>query len=114
MTYPKETIENTFKNKEGSIKITYQAIINENAAINSEGVNKNTARLDFSHYTVRDSVELSLTNITLLKYSAEDTSKQPLPGAKFELLNKNKDIILLTPIEEGKIYKIAENLDNAV
>lgn len=111
VTIPKEVITETFKNSEGDITITYQAIINEKAIIGDTAENVNNARLDFSHFSCKDSVNLYLTNFTLLKYDKKDESKKPLAGAEFSLLDSNKNVISLVPIEEGKTYRLATSTD---
>lgn len=106
-TIPSEVIKNLFKEDSGTIDITYQALVNEKAVIGVSAINKNTARLDFSHFSNQASVSLFLKDVTLLKYNLNDETKTPLPGAQFELLDAEGNIIQLVTIEDGKTYRLA-------
>ena len=106
-TIPSDVIKTLFKDNEGTIDISYQALVNEKAIIGLSATNKNTARLDFSNFSTQSSVSVFLKNITLLKYRMGDDSQAPLPGARFELHDAEDNIIPLVAVEEGKIYRLA-------
>ena len=106
ITYPKSAIKEAFKDSKGTIAITYQCLINEKAVID-DGINPNTVRLDFSNYSTKSSVEVSVTNVTLLKYDSTNENKTPLSGANFSLIDENESVISLVEITEGQEYRIA-------
>ncbi len=85
---------------------TYRAIVNNNAAINT-GANINSVRLDFSHFSQSATAEVNVTSFTLLKFDHDDTTKTPLAGARFQLLDANKEPIKLVIIQNNKEYRIA-------
>ena len=116
-TIPGGEIKNLFKDNAGTVEITYQAMINENAVVGLSDVNKNVAQLDFSNFTTRASVSVFLKDITLLKYRMNDENMTPLPGAKFALLDVDGETIKLVAVEDGKVYRLAtandvEAIDN--
>lgn len=112
ITFPKETIKELFKDSEGIITITYKALINENAIVSgTDETNRNNVKLDFSNYTAKDSVDVFLTYLEVLKYDAADADKKPLPGAIFSLVDEDDNVIYLSPVVENELYTIATDDD---
>ena len=111
-----ETIKNLAKSNEGGdVIFTYNALVNERALIGAENPNINSIRLDYSHFAQNATAEVYITSFNLLKYASNDSSKTPLAGALFQLLDENKEPINLTIIENHKEYRIAtENDDSSV
>ena len=106
VTYPKDVIKEAFKDNEGTITITYQALINEKAVIKDDS-NPNTVKLDFSNYSTKSTVEVYTGSVTLLKYDSADKNKVPLAGANFSLLDENETVIPLIEIVKGQKYRVA-------
>ena len=105
---------------EGGLNVTivYNAIVNERAQIGNGSSNINTARLDFSHWAQQSTAEVYVTSFTFLKYDGtvynkEDTNKTSLAGAKFQLLDANKNPIALTIINNNTEYRLAIDTDDA-
>ena len=90
---------------------SYKALVNNNAIINT-GANVNSVRLDFSHFAQSDTAEVNVTSFVVLKYDAKDETKTPLAGARFALLDSNKETIPLVTIQEEKEYRIATGADD--
>lgn len=93
------------------IVFTYRALVNNNAIINT-GTNVNSVRLDFSHFAQSATAEVSVTSFTVLKYDAKDEAKTPLAGARFQLLDANKNPISLVVIHNNQEYRIATDADD--
>ena len=110
ITYPQNVIKEAFKDNEGTITITYQALINEKAVIGDEN-NPNKVRLDFSNYSTKASVDVHVVSVVLLKYDGEDENKTPLPGANFSLLDSEENVIPLVEVIKGKEYRFATSDD---
>ena len=91
---------------------TYKAKVNNNAVINT-GANINSVRLDFSHFSQSATAEVKVTSFTLLKFDHDDATKTPLAGARFQLLDANKEPIKLVIIQNNKEYRIATEDDDA-
>ena len=93
------------------VAFSYKALVNNNAIINT-GANINSVRLDFSHFAQSATAEVNVTSFVILKYDAKDETKAPLAGARFALLDSNKNTIPLVTIQEGKEYRIATEADD--
>lgn len=96
----------------GDVTFTYNAIVNERASIGPDNPNTNSVRLDYSHFAQTSTADVYVTSFNLLKYSATDDNKTPLPGALFQLLDADKNPINLTIIENHKEYRIAMETDD--
>lgn len=93
------------------VVFSYKALVNNNAIINT-GTNINSVRLDFSHFAQSATAEVNVTSFNVLKYDAKDETKTPLAGARFQLLDAEKNPIKLVIIQNNKEYRIATDADD--
>ena len=93
------------------VVFSYKAFVNNNAIVNT-GANVNSVRLDFSHFAQSATAEVNVTSFTLLKYDSKDESKTPLAGARFQLLDADKNSIPLVIIQNNKEYRVATDADD--
>ncbi len=93
------------------VVFSYKAFVNNNAIVNT-GANVNSVRLDFSHFAQSATAEVNVTSFTLLKYDSKDESKTPLAGARFQLLDADKNPIPLVIIQNNMEYRIATDADD--
>ena len=97
----------------GDVIFTYNALVNERASIGPTTPNTNSVRLDYSHFAQTATADVFVTSFNLLKYDSKDENKTPLEGAKFQLLDADKNPINLVIIENNKEYRIAMPTDDA-
>ena len=93
------------------VVFSYKALVNNNAIINA-GANINSVRLDFSHFAQSATAEVNVTSFNVLKYDVKDETKTPLAGARFQLLDAEKNPIKLVIIQNNKEYRIATDADD--
>ena len=98
--------------------ITYTATLNKKAVIqprddNSISGNVNTIQLQYVNYIQKSSVDVDTTTITLLKYDSKDTTKKPIGGATFQLLDSNKNSVSLYEITPGIKYRLTTDKDTS-
>lgn len=93
------------------VVFSYKALVNNNAIINT-GANINSVRLDFSHFAQSATAEVNITSFNVLKYDVKDETKTPLAGARFQLLDAEKNPIKLVIIQNNKEYRIATDADD--
>ena len=91
-----------------TIYIRYSATLNEKAVIGEDG-NENSAQLEYGdgHKTTIDKTTTYTYGFDIFK---TDPENNPLQGAEFQLLDENKNMILLAYNTETKQYRMATAL----
>ncbi len=112
ITVPGEQIKELAAGEEGGVvTFSYRALVNSNALIGLNSPNRNSVRLDYSHFSQSATADTFVTGLTLLKYDLADSTKTPLPNAQFQLLDANKEPINLIVVRAGQEYRVAESND---
>ena len=96
----------------GDLIITYNALVNERATIGPDAPNINSARLDYSHFAQSATANVYVASFNVLKYDANDETLTPLAGARFQLLDSDKNPINLTIISNHTEYRLAMETDD--
>lgn len=105
------TITKAMTSTAKQITITYSATLTADALEYVDGV-KNEAKLTYGdkQSTEWDPTTTTTHAIELLKYKGDDTAKNPLAGATFELKNEDMETLALVKIDDNH-YRLATDED---
>ena len=100
------------QNREGTVVITYSAVLNENATIDDANPNPNNATLTYNNKTLKGHTDTYTYQFDLVKYYVDAQNvKQLLDGAEFKLFdneNGTGEAIKFIKNANGTEYRVAK------
>lgn len=89
-----------------TLDVTYSAVLNENAKVESAALNKTQLTWGDANHTEWDKTETNTYKFEVLKYAGADTAKNPLAGAVFQLKDAKKNVVKLIKVSDTE-YRVA-------
>ena len=89
-----------------TLVVTYSAVLNENAKVESSALNKTQLTWGDKNGTTWDQTETNTYKFEVLKYAGADTAKNPLAGAVFQLKDAKKNVVKLIKVSDTE-YRVA-------
>ena len=89
-----------------TVVITYNAVLNENAAITDGENNDSKVTWGNASDTEWDRTNTKTYQFDILKYDAKDTAKNPLAGATFQLKDASGNVVKLIKVSDTE-YRVA-------
>ena len=91
---------------ETEVVVTYSAVLNEKAKVESSALNKTQLTWGDKNGTTWDQTETKTYEFAVLKYAGADTAKHPLAGAVFQLKDANGNVVKLVKVSDTE-YRVA-------
>ncbi|MCI7369065.1 MAG: SpaH/EbpB family LPXTG-anchored major pilin [Firmicutes bacterium] len=89
-----------------TLDVTYNAVLNENAKVESAALNKTQLTWGDANHTEWDTTETNTYKFEVLKYAGADTAKNPLAGAVFQLKDASGKVVKLVKVSNTE-YRVA-------
>lgn len=89
-----------------TLVVEYNAVLNENAKVESAALNKTQLTWGDANYTEWDKTETNTYKFAVLKYAGADTAKHPLAGAEFQLKDASGKVVKLIKVSDTE-YRVA-------
>ncbi len=91
---------------ETEVVVTYSAVLNEKAKVESSALNKTQLTWGDKNGTTWDQTETKTYEFAVLKYAGTDSEKNPLAGAVFQLKDANGNVVKLVKVSDTE-YRVA-------
>lgn len=91
---------------ETEVVVTYSAVLNEKAKVESSALNKTQLTWGDKNGTTWDQTETKTYKFEVLKYAGTDTAKHPLAGAVFQLKDAKGNVVKLVKVSDTE-YRVA-------
>lgn len=91
---------------ETEVVVTYSAVLNEKAKVESSALNKTQLTWGDKNGTTWDQTETKTYEFAVLKYAGTDSKKNPLAGAVFQLKDANGNVVKLVKVSDTE-YRVA-------
>ena len=91
---------------ETEVVVTYSAVLNEKAKVESSALNKTQLTWGDKNGTTWDQTETKTYEFAVLKYAVTDSEKNPLAGAVFQLKDANGNVVKLVKVSDTE-YRVA-------
>lgn len=91
---------------ETEVVVTYSAVLNEKAKVESSALNKTQLTWGDANHTEWDKTETKTYEFAVLKYAGTDSEKNPLAGAVFQLKDANGNVVKLVKVSDTE-YRVA-------
>ena len=91
---------------ETEVVVTYSAVLNENAKVESAALNETQLTWGEANHTEWDKTETKTYEFTVNKYAASDAAKNPLAGAVFQLKDASGNVVKLIKVSDTE-YRVA-------
>ena len=97
-----------------NVYVKYSAVLNDNAVVGTPVNNKGQVRWGENGKSTESTTETNTHKFTILKYDKNDSTKNPLAGAKFKLytVEENGTALKLAKTADGKTYRIVDMSDS--
>ena len=89
-----------------TLDVEYNAVLNENAKVDSAALNKTQLTWGDKNHTEWDTTETNTYKFEVLKYAGTDTAKHPLAGAVFQLKDASGKVVKLVKVSDTE-YRVA-------
>lgn len=91
---------------ETEVVVTYSAVLNEKAKVESSALNKTQLTWGDKNGTTWDQTETKTYEFAVLKYAGTDSEKNPLAGAEFQLKDASGNVVMLIKVSDT-VYRVA-------